>query len=77
MTQRQQPDCIKRLGETIRKRRLAQGLTQEQLSDLVPCNRNYVGMVERGEQNITFKMVKRFATALKTTIESLTRSAKL
>ena len=52
------------LGETIRRRRLSLALSQEKLAELVDCHRNYVGNVERGEQNLTVDMLVRFANAL-------------
>jgi transcriptional regulator with XRE-family HTH domain len=54
----------KRLGEAIRKRRKIRKLSQEDLAELVDCHRNYVGNVERGEQNLTVDMLVRFAGAL-------------
>lgn len=53
------------LGETIRGRRKRLSLSQERLAELVNCHRNYVGNVERGEQNLTVDMLIRFAKALK------------
>ena len=65
MSERSIPEHRSRLGITIRKRRLALGLSQERLAELIDCHRNYVGTVERGEQNITIDMLVRFAKALK------------
>ena len=36
----------------------------EALAEKVDCHRNYVGRVERGEQNLTVEMLWRFADAL-------------
>lgn len=58
------PEHRRRLGFAIRKRRLAAELSQESLAELVNCHRNYVGNVERGEQNMTVDMLHRFAVAL-------------
>ena len=54
----------KRLGLAIRKRRESLGLSQERLAEASDCHRNYVGLVERGEYNVTVEMVARFAEAL-------------
>lgn len=59
------PVHLRQLGETIRRRRQSMDLSQERLAELVDCHRNYVGNVERGEQNITVDMLVRFARALK------------
>ncbi len=67
------PEHRRRLGSEIRKRRIALGLSQEQLAERVDCHRNYVGNVERGEQNVTVDMVARFARALGAEIASLFR----
>ncbi len=61
------------MGDAVRRRRADLGLSQEQLAELVDCHRNYVGKVERGEQNLTIDMLARFAKGLKcTTAELLT-----
>ena len=65
----------KRLGLAIRKRREALGLSQERLAELADCHRNYIGKVERGEQNITVDMVSRFADGLKCKASELIREA--
>ena len=67
------PEHRRRLGNEIRKRRIALGLSQEELAERVDCHRNYVGNVERGEQNATIDMVARFARALGSDIAALFR----
>ena len=52
------------LGYAIRRRRMGLALSQEKLAELTGCHRNYVGKVERGEQNLTVDMLWRFADAL-------------
>lgn len=66
-----------RLGAAIRERRRAIGLSQEDLAELIDCHRNYVGTIERGEQNITIDMLMRFAKALETSVGKICISAKL
>jgi len=58
------PAHRKRLGDAVRKRRLSLKLSQEALAERIDCHRNYIGNVERGEQNITVDMLVRFAKAL-------------
>jgi transcriptional regulator with XRE-family HTH domain len=53
------------------------GLSQEKLGELVDCHRNYVGLIERGQQNVTIDMLGRFAEALKCSIADLMEQAKL
>ena len=51
----------KQLGNAIRERRLRMEVSQEKLAELANVHRNYVGKVERGEQNITIDSLVRFA----------------
>jgi transcriptional regulator with XRE-family HTH domain len=66
-----------RLGAAIRERRRAIGLSQELLAERIDCHRNYVGTIERGEQNITIDLLVRFARALETSLVKIFMSAKL
>ena len=52
-------------GTEIRKLRLKRNLSQERLAELAGLQRNYVGMVERGECNISFIAVLALARVLK------------
>lgn len=65
------------LGHVIRERREAMGLSQEKLGELVDCHRNYVGLIERGQQNITVDMLGRFAEGLECTVADLVATAGL
>ena len=64
-------------GEAIRDRRTALGLSQEQLAERVGCHRNYMGRIERGEQNITLDMMVRVAKAFRCRISELMGEANL
>lgn len=66
-----------KLGKTIRARRKALGLSQEKLAEHIDCHRNYVGLVERGTQNLTVDMLCRYAKALKCTVAELMKEAGL
>ena len=65
------------LGRVLRQRREGMELSQEKFGELVDCHRNYVGLIERGQQNITIDMLGRFAAALECTIAELMTAAKL
>ena len=65
------------LGGALRERREAMGLSQEKFGELVDCHRNYVGLIERGQQNITIDMLGRFAEALQCTISEVMTEAHL
>lgn len=45
---------LRALGAEIRARRQAKGLTQERLADISGLHRNFIGLIERGQQNPTF-----------------------
>jgi len=65
------------LGQAIRRRREAIGLSQEAFAEKVDCHRNYVSLVERGLQNVTIDMLRRIAAALKCSVAELCADAKL
>ncbi|MDP6631309.1 MAG: helix-turn-helix transcriptional regulator [Kiritimatiellia bacterium] len=69
------PKHRKRFGDSIRQRRTALGLSQEQLAEGVGCHRNYMGRIERGEQNITLDMMIRLAGAAGCSVEELAADA--
>lgn len=60
-----------KLGKRIREERLRRGLSQEELAELADVHRTYIGMVERGEKNITLLNIERIAAALKIPVDEL------
>ncbi|OQS33811.1 helix-turn-helix domain-containing protein [Chromobacterium haemolyticum] len=48
----------------VKRRRLELGLSQEELAEAAGVHRTYVGMIERGEKNVTIYNIERFAMAL-------------
>lgn len=59
------------VGEVIRARRKAQGLTQEELSETSGLHEKYIGQVERGETNITLSNLAKIAKGLGCNIADL------
>lgn len=53
------------LGAAIRKRRLSLGLSQEEFAEKIDCHRNFIGRLERGEQNPTVDTLIRLAAGLR------------
>jgi len=53
------------------------GVSQEGLAEMIGCHRNYVGLLERGEQNVTIDMLSRVAKALGCTVSDLVSEAGL
>ncbi len=65
------------LGLAIRKRRQELGLSQEQLAEVADVHRNFIGKVERGEQNASIDSLVRFSVSLKTSLAELFADAGL
>jgi len=76
-TRRKIPAHRRKLGDAVRVRRKALGLSQEGLAEVVDCHRNFVGRIERGEQNPTVDMLMRFAKALQCSVTDLFSEANL
>lgn len=58
----------------VRRRRLELNLSQEELGERAGVHRTYVGMLERGEKNVTIYNIERIALALDTEPSSLLKS---
>ena len=63
---------IKRLfGKHVRERRLALGLTQQELADRAGLHRSYIGEIELGRRNVTLKSAAKIAKVLQVDVASL------
>lgn len=51
-------------AHNVRQRRTALKLSQEELAERAGVHRTYVGMLERGEKNVTIYNIERIAEAL-------------
>ena len=60
-----------RLGAIIRKKREQKSLTQVELAEKCGINRNYIGMVERGERNPSYLSLQKIANGLGLTVDEL------
>lgn len=58
-------------GNKVREERQKQSMSQEDFADLVGVHRTYIGMIERGEKNITLENIQRISKALNLKIEDL------
>ena len=65
------------LGLAIRRRRQELGYSQERLAEVADVHRNFVGHIERGEQNVSIDSLARFSAALKTKLADLFADAGL
>lgn len=55
----------------VRESRLALGISQEALAEAAGVHRTYIGMIERGEKNVTIYNIERIAIALDVPASSL------
>lgn len=65
------------LGLAMRKRRQELGWSQERLAEVADVHRNFVGHIERGEQNVSIDSLVRFSAALKVKLADLFADAGL
>lgn len=57
-------DVLSKFGDTVRKRRVEVGLSQDQLAKVADMDRSYVGRIDRGEVNISLEKLYQLAEAL-------------
>lgn len=62
-----------RFGLVLRKRRIAVGLTQEELAHRAELHATYVSMLERGLNAPSLNAIERLAKSLGTTMTDLIR----
>ncbi len=60
-----------KFGRKIRAEREKRKLSQEKLGEKADVHRTYVGMIERGEKNITLLNIEKFAAALDLQLKQL------
>jgi transcriptional regulator with XRE-family HTH domain len=63
----------KLLGENIRTYRRNLKWSQERLAETSDLHRNYIGDIERGEENVSIDALMRIAAALKVRLTDLVR----
>lgn len=64
-------EVLIKFGQKVRKERLKQNISQEELAEKANVHRTYIGMIERAEKNITLINIQKIATALELTIAEL------
>ncbi len=64
-------DILKVFGAKVREIRLSRDLSQEDLAHLANLHRTYIGMIERGEKNITLLNIEKISKALQLNIKEL------
>lgn len=64
-------NALNSLGQIIREKREYQGLTQVEVAEKAELDRNYIGMVERGERNPSYLSLVKIAKGLNMTVDQL------
>jgi transcriptional regulator with XRE-family HTH domain len=67
---------LARFGKTLRELRTERGLSQDELAARAGLDRNYIGMIERGERNPAIVNVVKIADALDVPPSELFRAFK-
>ena len=62
---------LNEFGERIKQLRLQKNISQEKLSFLTGFHRTYIGMIERGERNISLTNMAVFARIFEMTVSEL------
>ena len=61
-------EILIKFGQKVRSERTKLSLSQEELASRAGVHRTYIGMIERGEKNITLENIEKIAKALKINI---------
>jgi transcriptional regulator with XRE-family HTH domain len=67
---------LKQIGAEVRARRLALELGQEALAAKAGLHRNSIGMLERGERNVTILVLEAIADVLRVSVSDLLSSSE-
>ena len=67
-------EILIQFGEKVKILRKRKGLSQEELAFQANLHRTYIGMIERGEKNITLLNIQKIANALHVKINELMES---
>jgi transcriptional regulator with XRE-family HTH domain len=59
------PPIVSKFARKLRAEREERGFSQESLASTAGLSRNYIGMIERGEANLTLGTIDRLAKALR------------
>lgn len=69
-------NILRALGEELRERRTQRGLSQEALAEKADVHRNFVGLLERGQRNVTLLTLGAIADALRLPVSELVARAE-
>lgn len=69
-------EVLKKIGLNFRVERIKRTLSQEKFAELANVHTNYIGKVERGEQNLTVKKIVALANSLNIPVEEILNLTK-
>lgn len=76
MKSKNDKDILKGLGQQIRDLRLRRSISQEELAAIANVHRTYIGMVERGEKNITILTLVKLSLALEVNLVEILKGIR-
>lgn len=62
---------LTKFGDKVREERTKQNMSQEKLAEKAGVHRTYIGMIERGEKNITLENIEKVCKALRLKLKDL------
>ena len=71
-----QDDILVRYGQTVRKVRLEQGISQEELADRCDLHRTYISDIELGKRNLSLENIERITVSLNKTLSEFFREVE-
>ena len=67
----------RKFGLVLKELRLEKGLSQESLANQSDIDRTYISDIEKGERNISLKIIERLAETLQISLSELFKKRKL
>ncbi|MBK2257657.1 helix-turn-helix transcriptional regulator [Francisella philomiragia] len=64
-------DILKQFGNRIKKLRSEKNISQEELALIANLHRTYIGMIERGEKNLTLTSIQKLSRALEIDLSNI------
>ena len=69
-------EVLRQIGLNFRVERTKKQLSQEKFAELANVHTNYIGKIERGEQNLTVKKIVDLTNSLEIPLENILKFQK-